>query len=201
MHDSHHRVETFFRICNDCHSLIFSGKWLKIHAMCIFCIYISKKHRNVILITSLPPMHAFHSHRSLLQLRLSSLALWGMLVFFLLSMGMGLVAVVQADFLAMKRTFFCECLVVILALLHRLMAGSASCPLCRNQPLVAKGCQKHRKAHRLLGSYRLEVASSVLLHNSFRCPYCGESSRCCVRDRRAVYEDSVQPTSTKHSAP
>jgi hypothetical protein len=99
-------------------------------------------------------------------------------------------AVLHASVLAMKGTIFCVCLVVALALLYRLMAGSASCPLCRNQPLVAKGCQKHRKAHQLLGSYRLEVASSVLLHNSFRCPYCGESSRCLVRERCVAEEDS-----------
>lgn len=135
-------------------------------------------------------MHAFHSHRPLWHLRLSSIALWGMLLVFLLAMGMGLLAVLHASVLAMKGTIFCVCLVVALALLYRLMAGSASCPLCRNQPLVAKGCQKHRKAHQLLGSYRLEVASSVLLHNSFRCPYCGESSRCLVRERCVAEEDS-----------
>jgi hypothetical protein len=169
--------------------MVFSENLLKIHAMRIFCIYICKKYRNVFLHSSSPPMHAFHSHRPLWHLRLSSLALWGMLVGFLLAMGMGLIAVLHADVLAMKKTIFCVCLVVALALLYRLMAGSASCPLCHNQPLVAKGCQKHRKARQLLGSYRLEVASSVLLHNSFRCPYCGESSRCRVRERRVAEED------------
>jgi hypothetical protein len=158
--------------------------------MSIFCIYISKKYCNVFLHSKLPPMHAFHSHRPLWHLRLSSIALWGMLLVLLLAMGMGLLAVLHASVLAMKGTIFCVCLVVALALLYRLMAGSASCPLCRNQPLVAKGCQKHRKAHQLLGSYRLEVASSVLLHNSFRCPYCGESSRCLVRERCVAEEDS-----------
>lgn len=158
--------------------------------MSIFCIYISKKYCNVFLHSKLPPMHAFHSHRPLWHLRLSSIALWGMLLVFLLAMGMGLLAVLHASVLAMKGTIFCVCLVVALALLYRLMAGSASCPLCRNQPLVAKGCQKHRKAHQLLGSYRLKVASSVLLHNSFRCPYCGESSRCLVRERCVAEEDS-----------
>lgn len=158
--------------------------------MSIFCIYISKKYCNVFLHSKLPPMHAFHSHRPLWHLRLSSIALWGMLLVFLLAMGMGLLAVLHASVLAMKGTIFCVCLVVALALLYRLMAGSASCPLCRNQPLVAKGCQKQRKAHQLLGSYRLEVASSVLLHNSFRCPYCGESSRCLVRERCVAEEDS-----------
>ena len=50
----------------------------------------------------------------------------------------------------------------------------AHCPLCLAPPIAHRCCSKHRKAKRLLGSYRLRVACTVIFRNYFRCPYCGE---------------------------
>jgi hypothetical protein len=58
------------------------------------------------------------------------------------------------------------------------------CPLCRSGIMTSKHCAKHRDAGKLLGSYRLRVAATVLLLNRFRCPYCGESTRCRIKDKR-----------------
>lgn len=55
-----------------------------------------------------------------------------------------------------------------------LIGGRLRCPLCMMPPLANRGCARHRNAYRLFGSYKLAVAGSILLKNSFRCPYCGE---------------------------
>lgn len=133
-------------------------------------------------------MHSFRSSRHLFQLRMAAVALMGLAGAAMVAFGSGLYAFLVVDLEFMKITIFCVCLVVALALLYRVMAGSASCPLCRNQPLISKGCQKHRKAQRLFGSYRYRVAGSVLLTGSFRCPYCGESSACRVKPRDKNHE-------------
>ena len=50
-----------------------------------------------------------------------------------------------------------------------------TCPLCMGRLLVKTGCRRHRKAVQALGvSYRLGIASSVILGKAYRCPYCGE---------------------------
>lgn len=55
------------------------------------------------------------------------------------------------------------------------------CPLCHG-PLIGKpGCSRSSKAPRMFGSYRLAVASRVLLLGRFRCPCCGEPCKCETR--------------------
>lgn len=69
-------------------------------------------------------------------------------------------------------------------------------------PLHPKRCQKNRRARRLLGSYRLRVATGVLLRDRFLCPYCGEATKMAVREPATVGRiDSpvIRPDSpTKH---
>jgi len=60
------------------------------------------------------------------------------------------------------------------------------CPLCRMHPIVSSGCQKSTKVKALFGSHRTRVALSTLLFHRFRCPYCGEPTRCKVRPRSEV---------------
>ena len=50
-------------------------------------------------------------------------------------------------------------------------------------PLSNRGCARNRNAYRLFGSYKLAVAGSILLRNSFRCPYCGEPTAMVARTR------------------
>lgn len=64
-----------------------------------------------------------------------------------------------------------------------IVASHAGCPLCRTPVLASMGCVKHRKARRLLGSYKLLVALSIIFKERFRCPYCNEPTAVEVRER------------------
>ena len=72
----------------------------------------------------------------------------------------------------------------VVSLVQRLAADRAKCPLCMTPPLVHKNCQRSRGIRIFLGSYRLPVAMSVLFRGRFTCPYCGEATRCQVRQRK-----------------
>ena len=57
-----------------------------------------------------------------------------------------------------------------------LLNHSWSCPLCLGRVWLRTGCRRHHKAAHCLGlSYRLGVATSVILCKKYRCPYCGEA--------------------------
>jgi hypothetical protein len=72
---------------------------------------------------------------------------------------------------------------VALVIAQWLVAARTHCPLCITPVLASKNCSRHRSARRLLGSYRLRVATSVLFTGTFRCPYCGESTILEARER------------------
>lgn len=72
---------------------------------------------------------------------------------------------------------------LLLLLIQWIMSSRARCPLCVVQPLQRRACSKHREARRLLGSYRLRVALSILFRGWFRCPYCNEPTAMEVRQR------------------
>lgn len=76
-------------------------------------------------------------------------------------------------------------LALVVALLQRISAAFVDCPLCGMHPIISSGCQKNSKARPLLGSHRTRVALSTLLLHRFRCPYCGEPTRCKVRQKSA----------------
>jgi DNA-directed RNA polymerase subunit RPC12/RpoP len=69
----------------------------------------------------------------------------------------------------------------VLLLVWRVAASSARCSLCMGPILLNRRCARSRHARRLSGSYRLQVARDIILTNSFRCPYCGESTLCKPR--------------------
>jgi hypothetical protein len=71
----------------------------------------------------------------------------------------------------------------LFAILQWMFATRTSCPLCMTPVLAPRKCVTHRKTQTLLGSYRLRVALSVLLKNSFQCPYCAESTAIKVRNK------------------
>lgn len=68
-------------------------------------------------------------------------------------------------------------------LLVFMLSGRLRCPLCMMPVMQNRRCSKHRNAGKLLGSYRLKVAMTVLFKDSFRCPYCGEPTAMEVRQR------------------
>lgn len=72
---------------------------------------------------------------------------------------------------------------LVLLILFRIMAAGARCPLCTGPILLSRRCSRNRNAARTLGSYRIRVARDIMLTNRFRCPYCGESTRCSPRQR------------------
>jgi hypothetical protein len=65
---------------------------------------------------------------------------------------------------------------LLVAAIQWIVSAQARCPLCLTPPLALRYCAKHRKARRLLGSFRLRVACSIIFRNYFRCPYCGETT-------------------------
>lgn len=72
---------------------------------------------------------------------------------------------------------------VVLFIVYRVYSSSAHCPLCRGPVLAGSGAQRNRNAKRTLGSHRLRVARSILLSNTFHCPYCNEPTKCVVKER------------------
>ncbi|MCX6874992.1 MAG: hypothetical protein NTW21_14465 [Verrucomicrobia bacterium] len=73
---------------------------------------------------------------------------------------------------------------VLISIIQWLTAARARCPLCLGHPLANKACVTHRSVRRILGSYRLGVAFTVVFRGFFRCPYCGETTSIEVRRHR-----------------
>ncbi len=73
---------------------------------------------------------------------------------------------------------------LVLMMWFSILSNRLRCPLCMVQPLSGRGCAKHRDAGRLMGSYRLMVATSILVRDHYRCPYCGEPTAMEVRSRK-----------------
>jgi len=67
--------------------------------------------------------------------------------------------------------------------------GYTNCPLCWTPVLASMNCVKHRKARKLMGSYRLRVALAILFRNRFRCPYCNESTALELRHSTDSWPD------------
>jgi len=74
--------------------------------------------------------------------------------------------------------------VLFLMVLKRIMSPMLCCPICLGPPLYNRACSKHRNVDRLLGSYKLKIAASILLCGYFTCPYCGEKTVMRVRSKR-----------------
>jgi len=74
--------------------------------------------------------------------------------------------------------------VIFLTVVGRMLAQRTKCPLCMVPVMGSPSCVKHRKARKLLGSYRLRVALSSLFLGYFSCPYCQEMTSMEVRASR-----------------
>jgi DNA-directed RNA polymerase subunit RPC12/RpoP len=79
------------------------------------------------------------------------------------------------------------------------LSSRARCPLCMIPPLHPKRCQKNRRAKRLLGSYRLQVATSVLFRDHFHCPYCGEATKIALKERPTTGRIDSSSTTSDNS--
>ncbi len=144
-------------------------------------------------------MHRFRRRSQLIIHRLNAFSWLALLLLAVTTSGLLLAAFLTYDrFLAMAGLTFASA-TLILAILQQMAAGSVNCPLCRMPPLGSKACQKNARARTFLGSYRLRVSLSTLLLNRFRCPYCGEPTRCAVKTRPG--EEDTGPCSKVVSNP
>lgn len=128
-------------------------------------------------------MHKLPSSDTLRRFRVASLLILVMFVALPSAVGFALAGMLLEEmrwfvFAGVSVGIVLFCLTVNLALGARLR-----CPLCMVPPLQNRGCSKHRIAGRMLGSYRLKVAHSIMFKDSFRCPYCGEPTSMEVRQR------------------
>ncbi len=131
-------------------------------------------------------MHQFRRRSQQIAHYLSA-ASWVLLLFLVwFTLGLFVAAYVMGDRDLAKAGLLCVGLTLMIALLQRITASFVGCPLCRMHPIVSSGCQKSMKAKALFGSHRTRVALSTLLFHRFRCPYCGEPTRCKVRSRSDV---------------
>ena len=62
----------------------------------------------------------------------------------------------------------------VLTILRWIVSSRTNCPLCLTPVLGGKYCSKHRRSRTFLGSHKIVVANSIILRNSFICPYCHE---------------------------
>ena len=129
-------------------------------------------------------MHYLHSGKALVAFRFGALATLLFAANFAATLILGPVSLVTHDPKLLRWTLYVLGGLPFTGLLYMFFAVRARCPLCMNPPLVTRACQKHRTARTLVGSYRLRVATAVTLTGGFHCPYCGERTRCVVRDHR-----------------
>ncbi len=131
-------------------------------------------------------MHKLQSHTTIIRYRLIS-------CFFLIRIFLSLVALPLAAYglftdhrqlviAGLATVFFA----VVVRVLEWSLAGKVRCPLCMTPVMRNMGCSRHRRARRLLGSYRLRVAIGVLFRDRFTCPYCNEPTAIQVRQKRAT---------------
>lgn len=73
---------------------------------------------------------------------------------------------------------------LLLVISNMIMTPMLRCPLCMIPPMQKRGCTKHRNVRRLLGSYRLKVATTILACGYLTCPYCNEKTAMKVRSKR-----------------
>jgi len=131
-------------------------------------------------------MHHFRRRSQQVAHYLSAASWMLLLLLVWFTLGLFVAAYAMADKELAKAGLLCVGLTLLIALLQRISAGSVGCPLCRMHPIVSSGCQKSTKVKALFGSHRTRVALSTLIFHRFRCPYCGEPTRCKVRSRSDV---------------
>ncbi|MFT3990631.1 MAG: hypothetical protein QM680_04395 [Luteolibacter sp.] len=121
-------------------------------------------------------MHRFPYSSQILRFRLSALLVWLIAICVPAATGVLIYSLLIGD---QKLTWISIGLISIAAFAtvwQWVLSNRAKCPLCLMPSISHKSCSRHRSAKRLFGSFRLQVATSILFQNSFRCPYCGEQS-------------------------
>lgn len=128
-------------------------------------------------------MHHPRSISDVRRLRLASLLLLGNHLLILTAGSTLLVSFFANDQHLMVFGSILVATSIVLIMAQWIVASHAGCPLCRTPVLAPMGCVKHRRARRLMGSYQLRVALSIMFKEKFRCPYCNEPTAVEVRER------------------
>lgn len=128
-------------------------------------------------------MHRLPSIAIIWRFRIAALLVWCYFItLFGSPLGMAY-ALLEPSFVSMLVAIILLIAFIICGISQWLAAMRAKCPLCMMPVLATKNCVKNRNARKFLGSYRLQVANSILFKNYFRCPFCGESTELLVRER------------------
>lgn len=126
-------------------------------------------------------MHKFRSNKTLLKLRLGSFLF--ILLFFCLALLVPAVVweVILQPGNGLQYTITVLAATFVSALGYLLIGSGVRCPLCHGPVIGKPSCARNHRAARMLGSYRLAVATRVLFLGCFRCPCCGEPCKCEAR--------------------
>ena len=128
-------------------------------------------------------MHRLRSKSAIFRFRAAALLLCAKCVLWPLTVGLLVYALLISDHKLIMIAVGMMALSVTVVFLQWLVAHRTNCPLCITPVLAKKDCSKSRHSRSLFGSHRLRTAMSILLRNSFRCPYCNEPTVLEVRDR------------------
>lgn len=128
-------------------------------------------------------MHRFPSSSTILRVRIASLLVCARCTLVPLTMGGLAYGLILQDKRVATWALILLPIALVATLLQIIVAARTNCPLCLTPILGEKSCNKHKKAFRLCGSYKLPVALSALFRNNLRCPYCNEPSVLKVRPR------------------
>lgn len=127
-------------------------------------------------------MYQSHSNSDVRHLRIASLLLLANRMLIVAASGLLLVAAFGNDrqLTIIGSAFLVISFILIIA--KRIAALHVGCSLCRTPVLGSMSYIKHRKAKRLLGSYQLRVALSILFTERFCCPYCNQRSSVNIKE-------------------
>ncbi len=128
-------------------------------------------------------MHRLRSPGLLRGFRIASLLVFLKFVLLAVAIGIVIAAVIENDWRRVVLGFGVAASTVLLSLIRALFLAYIRCPLCMTPVFSPFGSVKHSKARKLLGSYRLRVALSILFRNWFTCPYCNEPTAMKLRPR------------------
>jgi len=137
-------------------------------------------------------MHRLHSSCSIIRFRLAAWVLFGLMLLLPITGGLLIYSML---FGAREHLMVCLILLSVLisgTIVQWALSQRACCPLCHTRAIARNGCAKHRGARRLFGSCRLWTACSIILRNSFRCPYCGEPIAIRLRTIRLTHEKRLR---------
>ncbi len=133
-------------------------------------------------------MHSYRSKRPIVWLRICAITLPLLIIACIAQIVFFTYAILHSSTDIMKQGLYGIGACAAIALIYLLSSHQSKCPLCRSGPMTSSRCARHRTAGKVLGSYRLRVMCSVLFTNRFRCPYCGESTRLKVKDKKRDVE-------------